>query len=123
MAETRKELRDIIGPRPVSESELERIKNQTILELAGSRETMNSIGSAIGDLIQYGWPDDYWDTYPARVSGLQTAEVQQAARLLIHPDRFIWVVVGDRAAIEADIESLQLGKIIHIDADGAPAGK
>jgi zinc protease len=123
MAETLKELRDIIGPRPVSESELERIKNQTILELAGSRETMNSIGSAISDLIEYGWPDDYWDTYPARVSGLQTAEVQQAARLLIHPDRFIWVVVGDRAAIEADIESLQLGKIIHIDADGAPAGE
>jgi len=31
--------------------------------------------------------------------------------------------VGDRAAIEADIESLQLGEIIHIDADGAPAGE
>lgn len=122
IAETLKELRDIIDSRPISESELERIKNQTILELAGSRETMNSIGSAIMDLIEYGWPDDYWDTYPARVSGLDTAQVQQAARSLIYPDRFIWVIVGDRAVIEKDLESLQLGKIIHLDADGAPVG-
>jgi zinc protease len=120
VAETLKELREIIGSRPVSESELDRIKNQTILELAGSRETMNSIGGAIADLIEYGWPDDYWDTYPARVQGLETAHVHKAAQALIKPDRFIWVIVGDRAAIEKDVESLGLGAIIHIDADGKP---
>jgi zinc protease len=120
VAETLKELREIIGSRPVSESELDRIKNQTILELAGSRETMNSIGGAIADLIEYGWPDDYWDTYPARVQGLETAHVHKAAQALIKPDRFIWVIVGDRAAIEKDVESLGLGTIIHIDADGKP---
>jgi zinc protease len=122
VAETLKELRDIIGSRPVSESELDRIKNQTILELAGSRETMNSIGGAIADLIEYGWPDDYWDTYPARVQGLEAARVHNAAQALIDPDRFIWVIVGDRAVIEKDVESLGLGPIIHIDADGTPTG-
>jgi zinc protease len=122
IVETLKELRDIIGSRPISESELERIKNQTILELAGSRETMNSIGGAIADLIEYGWPDDYWDTYPSRVKDLETTGVHQAAQALIDPDRFIWVIVGDRAAIEKDVESLGLGEIIHIDADGMPVG-
>jgi zinc protease len=119
IAETLRELRDIIGDRPVSEEELVRIKQQTVLELAGSRETMNAIGSAIGDIIEYGWSDDYWQTYPARVEALETAPVHEAARLLIKPDRFIWVVVADRAEVEPQLASLELGQIIHIDADGA----
>jgi zinc protease len=120
IAETLKELRDIIDSRPVAESELERIKTQTILELAGSRETMNSIGGAIADLIEYGWPDNYWETYPARVKALDTAQVHKAAQALINPDRFIWVIVGDRALIEKDVASLGLGEITHITADGMP---
>jgi zinc protease len=120
VAETLKELTEIISSRPVSEDELDRVKTQTILELAGARETMSSIGSAISDLIEFGLPDDYWETYPSRVSSLNNSVVHKAAKLLIKPDCFVWVIVGDRAKIEEGIRSLNLGEIKYIDADGNP---
>jgi zinc protease len=120
VSETLRELNDIIGSRPVSEPELERVKSQTILELGGARETMNSIGSAISEMIEFGLPDNYWETYPGRVSRLGLDEVNQAAKSLIKPRQFVWVIVGDRAKIEDDLELLELGEIVHIDADGNP---
>jgi zinc protease len=120
VAETLKELNEIIGSRPVSEAELERVKSQTILELGGARETMNSIGSAISEMIEFRLPDNYWETYPGRVNDLSLGEVNEAAKSLIKPHQFVWVVVGDRAKIEEDLKLLNLGNIVHIDADGNP---
>ncbi len=118
VAEILRELNDLVTIKPVSEEELIRVKTQTVLELAGSRETMNSIGSAIGDLVEYHLPDDYWNTYPGRVSALDEAAVHQAAARLVRPQQTIWVIVGDQASIEEPIRSLHLGEIIHLNADG-----
>jgi zinc protease len=38
----------------------------------------------------------------------------------VHPDSLIWVIVGDRAKIEAGIRELGLGEIHILDADGKP---
>jgi zinc protease len=38
----------------------------------------------------------------------------------VHPDNLIWIVVGDRAKIEAGIRELNLGEIHFIDANGNP---
>jgi zinc protease len=120
IAEIGKELQEMIGSRPVSESELSRIKNQAILEMGGSRETMTAIGSAIADIIEYKLPDDYWDTYGEKVASLTEAQVNGAAKTLLQPHKTVWVVVGDRAAIEEAIKSLNIGPIHHVDADGRP---
>ncbi|HEY6343385.1 MAG TPA: hypothetical protein VIY49_17960 [Bryobacteraceae bacterium] len=39
---------------------------------------------------------------------------------MIHPDNLIWIVVGDRAKIEAGIKALNIGELHVIDADGNP---
>jgi zinc protease len=39
---------------------------------------------------------------------------------VVHPDNLIWIVVGDRAKIEAGIRELNLGEIRFIDANGNP---
>ena len=38
----------------------------------------------------------------------------------MRPENIIWVVVGDRAKIEAGIRELNLGEIAFLDADGNP---
>ena len=48
VAEIQKEFQDVVGQRPITDQELERVKTQQILELAGSRETMSAVGGAIG---------------------------------------------------------------------------
>ena len=57
--EIEKEFHDVVGQRPIMDEELERVKTQQILELAGSRETMSAVGGAIGELLEYRLPDDY----------------------------------------------------------------
>jgi zinc protease len=118
VAEILREFNDLVTIMPVSDEELARVKAQTILELSGSRETMNSIGGAISDLIEFNLPDDYWNTYPGRVQALSAAEVHRAAATLVRPTEIIWVLVGDQSSIEESIRSLPLGDIIHLDADG-----
>jgi len=38
----------------------------------------------------------------------------------VNPDNVVWVVVGDRAKIEASVRALGLGELKFLDADGNP---
>jgi zinc protease len=46
--------------------------------------------------------------------------VTDAAKSTIRPDNLVWVVVGDRAKIEAGIRQLGLGEVKFLDANGNP---
>jgi zinc protease len=114
------EIANIIGPKPISNEELDRAKTQEVLELPGSRETIRSVGNAISELLELHFPDDYYQTFVTKVEALRTADVNDAAKSLIEPQHTIWVVVGDRAKIEAGIRELNIGEIKLVDADGKP---
>jgi zinc protease len=118
MVEIRKELTDIASTRPVTQDELDKVKNNSILELPGSWETNNAVLVAISDIIRFGLPEDYWAKYPGEVRSLDTAKVSAAAKEVVNPNGIVWVVVGDRAKIEAGIRELNLGKVQIMDADG-----
>ena len=120
LAEINKELRGLLSDRPVSPEELARIQANETLRLPGSRETLDSVGTSINSLLKYHWPDDYYDKMSGRIRALKTADLDAAAKEVIHPDHLVWVVVGDRAKIEPGIRELNLGEIRFIDADGNP---
>jgi zinc protease len=69
-------------------------------------------------MVRFGLPDDYWNTYPDRVRALSDEQISDAAGDVVMPERMTWVVVGDRAKIEAEIRALGYGDIILMDADG-----
>jgi len=117
-AELAKELNGIMGSRPVVADELMKAQASLTLTLPGSWETMSALGSSIGNIVRYGLDDRYYDTYANRVRALKLGDMVSAAKAAIHPDRLVWVIVGDRAKIEAGIRSLSLGEIHFIDADG-----
>jgi zinc protease len=120
LAEVNKELRGILADRPVTEEELARIQANETLALPGSRETLNAVGSSIAELVQFGWPDNYYDTMAGKIRALKTSDLDAAAKQVIHPDNIVWVVVGDRAKIESGVRELNFGEIRFIDADGNP---
>ena len=120
MVEIVKELRGIVGDRPPTEEEVVKIRENRILRLPGSWETVSEVGDSIEDLIRFGLPDDYYETYPRKLRNLRLAEVSLAARRLISVDQLLWVVVGDLSRIEKGIRELNLGEIHHVDADGNP---
>ena len=118
MAELNKELHGIVGASPIEEAELERIQANETLKLPGSRETLEELAESIVSIVQFGLPDDYYETYGAKVKALRTSDVNGAAQEVVKPDNFIWIVVGDRAKIEAGVKELGLGDYHVMTADG-----
>ncbi len=118
IVELQRELRGMVGARPVEPDELSRAQASLTLTLPGSWETMGAVAGSIGEIVAFGLDDRYFDTYAERVRAQTAATVTAAARLAIQPDHLIWVVVGDRAKIEPGLRELNLGEIHIIDADG-----
>ncbi|HEV2963940.1 MAG TPA: pitrilysin family protein [Candidatus Angelobacter sp.] len=118
MAEMNKEFREILANRPITADELARVQANETLSLPGSRETLDAVGQSILDLVQFGLPDDYYETLAGKIRALKTQDVADAAKTVIHPDNMIWVVVGDRSKIESGIKDLGLGEIRFLDPNG-----
>lgn len=117
-AELAKELNGMMGTRPVVADELLKAQASLTLTLPGSWETMNALGASIGNIVRYGLDDRYYDTYANKIRALRVGDIVPAAKVAIHPDKLVWVIVGDRAKIEAGIRALGLGEVRFIDADG-----
>jgi zinc protease len=118
MVEINKELRGIVGDHPVNAEELAKIQANETLSLPGSRETLDALGQSIVDIVQFGLPDDYYDTYAGKVRALKTNDINEAAKQVVHPDQMIWLVVGDRAKIEAGVRQLNYGEFHLMGTDG-----
>jgi zinc protease len=117
LAEVDKELRDILGGRPATTQELARVKNSETLRLPGSRETIGQVLDSIVNLVQYDLPDDYYQTFAGKVRALTLADINQAAAEVVQPAHLVWVVVGDRAKIEAGVRELGLGEVRILNAE------
>jgi zinc protease len=120
LVEMNKEFRGILGDHPVTEEELTRIEANETLRLPGSRETSDEVEQSVMDLVQFGWPDDYYETLAGKIKALKTADLNTAAKEVVHPDHMVWVVVGDRAKIEAGVREVGLGEIRFLNPDGTP---
>jgi zinc protease len=115
--ELKKELEEIAEKRPATETELKETCKQEMLSLGGQWETMQGQLSALTDLVWFGFPDDFWSTYADRISKVSLDDAHKATRTLVHPDSLVWVIIGDRARVEAEVKE-QLGKIQLINTEG-----
>jgi zinc protease len=120
VAEAVKELQQVVMGKPMTASEIADAKDRTIKTLAGRWETSAAVAGALGEIVTYGLPDDYYVTYSDRVRQASEAQVNAAAKKFVDPSRLAWVVIGDRAKIEAGLKELNLGEIVLLDADGRP---
>jgi zinc protease len=121
MIELKKEFSEIAGSRPATSEELDMARERQTLRIPGSRETSANVLASIVDLVNYRLPDDWYNTYSAKVRALTQRDITAAAEKLIRPGQLVWVIVGDRARIEAGIRELNYGEVRIVDADGNPA--
>ena len=85
-------------------------------------ETTDAIAAALGNLVIYGLPDDYFDRYRERVRSVTASDVLAAARAHLHPDRMQIVTVGDPGVVRAPLEKLGIGPVAVYDTEGNLAG-
>jgi len=118
--EIRKELLGILGKIPITAEEFGNAKKTQTLQLPGFWETMAAVQQSLTEMVRFGLSDDYYKQYPQRVRQLEIEDLNRAARSAIHPESIQWIVVGDRAVIEAKIRELGIKDIFVIDSDGNP---
>ena len=87
MAELVAEIRGIAGKRPVRGEEFESIKRNMVLRLPGRFETLRSLESATEELINFGYPPEYYYEYARNVRNLTEQDLNAAAAKFIDPDR------------------------------------
>lgn len=102
------DVRAFLGPQPLTQEERDRTVQRSIRQLAGSFETGNELLDAMqrNDLLKR--PDDYYAHIADKYRALTVPELNDVARRLIRPDRFMWVVVGDAAKVKPQLDALGL---------------
>ena len=74
-------------------------------------ETTSAIAGALANLVTFGLPENYFDTYRSNVAAVTTRQVLDAAKEHVHPDQLQIVVVGNPDLIRDPIESLGFGPL------------
>jgi predicted Zn-dependent peptidase len=104
----------------VPQNELDEAKRSIVASFALSLESPSELlGYAIVRKI-YGFPADYWDTYPAKIMSVTADDVQRVARKYLNPDNLQVVAVGDVGKIKSIME--KYGPVEVYDADGKRVG-
>ncbi len=113
-----KEYNDITGGKPITGPELEHEQNSATLGLLGQFETVQQLAGAYSQILQYGLPEDYFNTFTQKAEAVTPDSANAIAKKIIQPQHVVWVVVGDMSKVEHGIEELNLGEVHKIDADG-----
>ncbi|MGN6313306.1 MAG: M16 family metallopeptidase [Rhodanobacteraceae bacterium] len=120
VSEVLKEARAVIGDKPLTDAEIQKIKDNDVRRMPGQYETAGAVLGAMESIVKYDRPDDYVQTLKSRIEAQKDAAIEAAAREVIHPDHLTWVIVGDLSKIEKPVRALDLGNVQVIDTDGNP---
>ena len=120
MVELVKEYKNVVGEKPITPEELKDEQSNATLALPGTFETVQQLSGAYGNILQYGLPEDYYNTFTQKALALTPDTANQIAKKYILPDHLVWVVVGDMSKVESGVRELNLGEVHNIDADGNP---
>jgi predicted Zn-dependent peptidase len=100
------DMKEFLTAKGVNEEERARTINNQIRSLPGSFETSNDLLGALVTMDTLHRPDDYYTKLPARYRAMTAAQLDEAARSMIHPDQLIWVVVGDAKLVRPQLDKL-----------------
>jgi zinc protease len=118
-SELLKEFADI-RMRPVPADELDNAKRALVASFALNTESAGTAMSLATQVKEYGFPADYWDTYPQKIAAVTAADVQRVAQKYIPLDNIVIVAVGDATKIRSALA--EFGTIEEWDSEGKKAG-
>jgi len=111
IAELLKELKGFKSTKPATTAELKRAIDNNTRSLPGSFETSGDVMGSLTSSNRFGRPWNYPETLKEQYEALSLADIGAAAAETVHPDSLVWIIVGDRAKIEAGVAALGLGPI------------
>jgi len=122
LIEFMKELKGIVGERPITDEELKTAKESLIQGLPQRFSSVSQINGAITALAVQNLPDDYYRTYAAEVSAVTKEDLLRVAKKYIDLGHLAIVIVGDRSVVEAPLKATNIAPITILDLEGNPVG-
>lgn len=107
-----------IRDEPVSEKQLQSIKNYITGGFARSLESPQTIARFALNIERYGLPEDYYANYLKNIQAVTVEDVQEMARKFIHPDHANILVVGKASEVADKLQ--QFGPLQYYDIYGEP---
>ncbi len=107
----------------VTAEDLENVKNTLLKANAGRFETLQQLGGMLSPIVAYGYPFDYVHQRELAVRTMTLAQHTALAQKYLHPERLVFVIVGDKATQFDQLKALGLGDPILLDKDGKPVAK
>ncbi len=119
LIEFMKELRGIAaGERPITDDEITQAKQSLVQRLPASFASVGATGSSITNIYVQGLPEDYYQSFAARVNAVTRDDLVRVAKQYIDLDRLAIVIVGDRSTIETPVAKTGVAPIVHLDIEG-----
>jgi len=114
------EIRGIVSDRPISDEEFAAGQGRAIQGypsyFEGIRGVMGQFAAADARRRPEGWLAGYRE----RVSAVTREEAQAQLASIVDPEALVIVIVGDYAAVGAEVEALGLGPMVMLDDEGRP---
>jgi zinc protease len=104
----------------ISKEDLDQVKSTLLKSNSGKFETLQQLNDMLAPIVIYNLPADYIKQREAVVQKMTTEEHKMLSQKLIHPDKLIFLIVGDKATQFDKLKELGLGDPVLLDKDGNP---
>lgn len=103
-----REVRDMLGARPMTSQELTRARAAVGLGYPRGFETAQQVGRAVAQMSLHEISADHFEQFVPRLNAVSLEAVTEAARRHVRPETLTAVVVGDPAVVEPQLASAGL---------------
>jgi len=104
----------------ISQEDLDQVKSSLLKSNTGKFETLQQLNSMLEPIVIYDLPTNYVKQRETIVQKMTTEEHKILSQKLIHPDKLIFLIVGDKATQFDKLKELGLGDPVLLDKDGKP---
>lgn len=118
---TKDAIEDMLGEirhvheRGLTEEELKLAKDFLVGVFPLRFETPDAIAGAIGGLVVYGLPDDYYDSYRQSIEAVTLDQANAAGASHLRPDKLAIVLTGDADAVGDSLRNSGLGPVSVVE--------
>lgn len=102
----------------ISLEDLQFTKDALIKSNALRFETIGALRGMLGQIAKYNLPYDYIKDQEKQIEDMNQNELKNLAQKYLHPDKMIYLIVGDKATQMDNLKQLGFGDPILLDKDG-----
>jgi zinc protease len=105
--------------KPIPGDEFGKAQRNVALGFPGDFETTGDLIARLQTQVTLDLPDDVYSTYVQQVLAVTAVDANRVMTTHIQPARFLVVVVGDKAKVEAPLRALNLGPMTVLSVEEA----